>query len=667
MSKQVQAPDVKSNGRAATGVRRHLTEHAVRFQPGDVAVTVPTGALLSEAATLAGVDLNQPCGGQGRCGRCAVQVLDGEVRRRSAVRLSAQDVAAGWALACQTVVEGDVVVEVPPQEKVERRLTTDRTAAPVEAPADYDPAVDQSIRVIDLILTPPDMSDQTDDWSRLQVALARAGIHNPQASLDFLRRLGPVLRAGAWEAHVIVDVAEWDCPECPPRLIDIRPGPAPDERIWGVAVDIGTTTVTVYLVELTSGEVMAQVADYNGQIKRGEDVISRIIYASKDGGADEMQNLVVETINRLIEMACKRVQVSPDDVVKATVAGNSTMIHLLLGLPAASIRLTPFITGVNHMPTVAAKEIGLRIHPLGTVDCLPNVASYVGADITAGVLSSGMSESDDLILFMDVGTNGEIVLGNREWLLACAASAGPAFEGAGVMHGMRATRGAIEEVWINGETYEPSIRVIGGVKPAGLCGSALLGILAEMFMTGVIDKGGNINLNLPTPRVREGEHGPEYVVAWADETSVGHDLVITHVDIDNLLRAKAAIFAGYVVLAKSVGVSLADVQRVLVAGNFGKYINVEKAIQIGLLPDMPWDRFDFLGNTAVRGAYLALLKRSERERIKEIANKMTYLELSADNSFYEAFTSALFLPHTDLNLFPSMAAAIHDHENGKGR
>ncbi|MBN1284156.1 MAG: DUF4445 domain-containing protein [Anaerolineae bacterium] len=636
-----------------------MAEHKVRFLPDDITVTVPTGTLLTEAAARAGIELNQPCGGQGRCGRCAVLGIAGQVRRRSTVRLSAEALAQGWALACQTTVQGDVTVEVPPQEKIERNLTTDRTATPVQVPHGYDPARDQTIRAVSVAMSPPDMSDQIDDWTRLQMALAReADIQNPQASLGFLKEMGAVLRAGDWEVTVVLDQDAWDRPHCPPRLIDIRPGHMEDDRLWGLAIDIGTTTVTVCLVELVSGEVVAQAADYNGQIKRGEDVISRIIYASKDDGAAQMQELVVGTINRLIGAACKRAQVDPRQVVKAAIAGNSTMIHLLLGLPAASIRLVPFITGVNHAPVITAEEIGLNMHPRGTVDCLPNVASYVGADITAGVLSSGLDEVDDLTLFMDVGTNGEIVLGNREWQLSCAASAGPAFEGAGVRHGMRATRGAIEEVWISAETYEPGLRVIGGVKPKGLCGSGLLSLLAELFMAGIVDKAGNVNLDLPTARTREGERGPEYVVVWADETSIGEDIVITHVDIDNLLRAKAAIYAGYMVLAASVGVSLADVKRVLIAGNFGKYINIEKAIQIGLLPDKPWEQFDFLGNTAVRGAYLALLMRSQRQRLKEIANKLTYLELSADNSFYDAFTSALFLPHTDLYLFPSVQAAM---------
>ena len=267
---------------------------------------------------------------------------------------------------------------------------------------------------------------------------------------------------------------------------------------------------------------------------------------------------------------------------------------------------------------------------------------------------------------MDVGTNGEIVLGLRDWLVACACSAGPAFEGAGVRDGMRATQGAIEEVWVAGKDapnpFEPSYRVIGNGQPRGICGSGLLSLLAELFLAGVIDKGGNFNPALQTPRIREGDHGFEYVLAWAAQTEHGRDIVFTRIDIDNLLRAKAAIYAGFTVLAESVGVSLEQVEQVLIGGSFGKYINVEKAIQIGLLPDMAWERFQFLGNTAVKGAYYALLDRNARQRITEIANRMTYLELSADNTFYEAFMSALFLPHTDLFRFPSVALAI-DFDN----
>ncbi len=667
-----------------------MTEHLVTFNlAGEAApgahsplrpVRVPTGTLLTEAARIAGVEIVQPCGGQGRCGRCAIHVTQGDVRRRSTLRLSAEDVTAGYALACQSVVEGDVALVVPPQEKIERRLTTDRVAAEVQVPIGYDPRSMQTIQRVALSLTPPSMDDQTDDWSRVTTALRqRAGIETVHVSLPLLRRVGTILRDAEWNVIAVFEVVSGQRPAA--RLIDLRPT---NTALQGVAIDVGTTTVSVWLVDLLSGKVLAQVAEYNGQIARGEDVISRIIYASaagKNGSGAEMQALVLETINALIHAACEKARIDRSDIFKATIAGNSTMMHLLLNIPASNIRLAPFVTAINHVPPFTAAELGLKINPEASVDCLPGVASYVGADVTAGVLSSGLEDSEQLTLFMDVGTNGEIVLGSRAWLVTCACSAGPAFEGAGVLHGMRATRGAIEEVWINGDTLEPTYRVIGNAQPRGICGSGLISLLSEMFITGVLDKGGNLNPLSPAsfapahfsapdvekrtsgageirPRVRPGEHGLEYVVAWASETWHGKDIVITHVDVDNLLRAKAAIYAGYTVLADRVGVPLEAVERFLIGGSFGKYINVEKAVQIGLLPDMPWDRFQFLGNTSVKGAYLALLDRHQRERVKDIASRMTYIELSADNTFYEAFTSALFLPHTDLSKFPSVEGAL---------
>jgi uncharacterized 2Fe-2S/4Fe-4S cluster protein (DUF4445 family) len=642
-----------------------MVDHIVKFDVAAEPVTVRTGTLISEAAKIAGVEIMQPCGGQGRCGRCTVKIESGTVRRRSTLRLTDTDIAAGYALACQTVIEGDVRVTIPPQEKIERRLTTDRTVGEVIAPVSYDWSSDQTLRRVRLSLEPPSLEDQTDDLSRLKIALRQqANIQSVEIPLYIIRHLGEILRSGNWEVTVFLDIHrsldQEDIQEI--WMIDIVPGLIPDEApLWGAAIDIGTTTVTVWLVDLITGKVSSQVAQYNGQISRGEDVISRIVYSSKNGGMVEMQQLVLDTVNELVEKACKRItggEVQPTEVRKVTFAGNSTMIHLLLGVPAASIRLAPYITALNQPPMIRAQDIGLRINPMAVVDCLPGVASYVGADISAGVYSSGMDHTDMLTLFMDVGTNGEIVLGSQEWLVTCACSAGPAFEGAGVVYGMRATSGAIEEVWINSETYEPTYRVIGGGKPRGFCGSGLISLLAEMFMTGVVDKAGHLNIQLGVPRIREGKHGPEYVVAWGDESQYGQDISITHVDIDNLLRAKAAIYAGFTVLAKSVGVSLDETEQILIAGSFGKYINVEKAIQIGLLPDLPWERFQFLGNTSVKGAYYALLDQEARRQIEEIAAKMTYIELSADNSFYEAFMSALFLPHTDLNNFPSVAQAI---------
>jgi uncharacterized 2Fe-2S/4Fe-4S cluster protein (DUF4445 family) len=645
-----------------------MAEHTVYFDLAPDPVRVKTGTLLSEAAEAAGVDLNQPCGGQGRCGRCALQITEGDIRRRSTIRLSEEDLAKGFALACQSIIESDIRVTIPPQEKIERLLTSDRTAAEIVVPRGYDASLDQVIQAVPLSLTAPDMSDQTDDWSRLITGLhQQAGIGQIQAPLGLLKRVGDILRAGEWDVTAILDTQSWDRPDGPPRLIEVLPGkemiPPP---LWAAAIDIGTTTVTVWLVDLITGMVRAQTAQYNQQISRGEDVVSRIIFAGKDDGGETLRQLVLATINELLEVACKRIKSDPPlistDIVKATVVGNSTMMHLLLGIPPENIRTMPFITTINQIPTLTAREVGINIHPDGTIDCLPGVASYVGADITAGVLSSGIEVAEKVTLFMDVGTNGEIVLGSREWLVTCACSAGPAFEGAGVAHGMRATKGAIEDIWVNNDTLEPTFRVIGNVKPRGVCGSGLIALLAEMFLTGVIDKAGNINSNLETTRIRQGEHGWEYVICWGQDTGHGDDIVITHVDVDNLLRAKAAIYAGFTVLAESVGIPLNWVEQVLIGGSFGKYINVEKAIEIGLLPDLPWERFQFLGNTAVRGAYLALLDRNARLQVQEIASRMTYIELSADNTFYDAFMSAMFLPHTDLSRFPSVEAALAKNE-----
>lgn len=644
-----------------------MADHKIKFENRDDQITVPTGITLVDAADLAGIEIQQPCGGQGRCGRCVVKVTKGHVRRRSSLRLSNKDITQGYALACQSIIEADVSIFIPEQEKIERRLVTDLTAKKVSVPVGYDPSISQTIRRINITLPQPSMDDQRDDWERIKTALRKqAKIENIQISLSLLQKIGNILRVGEWKVTAILDM-EYSAIGSHPRLIDLKPGHSSSgDSLWALAIDIGTTTVSVWLTDLISGEVKVQVAEYNQQINRGEDVISRIIYASKNNNEAEMAKLVInETINLLIAKACKHVQINSSDIYKATISGNSTMIHMLLKIPTSSIRLSPFVTAINHFSLMEADDIGIEIHPGGTIDCLPGVASYVGADITAGVLSSGIYDTEKTTLFMDVGTNGEIVLGSKEWLVTCACSAGPAFEGAGVRDGMRATKGAIEEVWIDYNSFEPNIRVIGNSKPKGICGSGLISLLAELFLAGVVDKAGHVDINLDTDRVREGEHGPEYVVAWGQDTSSEKDIVITNVDIDNLLRAKAAIYAGFSVLAENVGIPLSSLEQVLIGGSFGQYINVEKAIQIGLLPDMPWEKFYFLGNTSVQGSYRSLLDWKVREEIASISSKMTYIELSADNKFYDAFMSALFLPHTDLSKFPSVEIAVKEKSLNK--
>jgi uncharacterized 2Fe-2S/4Fe-4S cluster protein (DUF4445 family) len=633
--------------------------HKIHLLPANRTVESPTGSLITEAIQAAELDIAQPCGGQGRCGRCAVIIEKGSARRRSIIRLSSDDLAEGYALACQTIIEGELTVSIPEQAKIERRLITDLSARKIEVPFAYDSEVIQSIRVAQLQLSPPSIDDNIADQTRLLKALTKSGFTSVEIPLLLLQRMSSILRESEWAPWIVFESPSEDDSQI--KLLDIH---TDKPQLFGIALDIGTTTVTAYLVDLTSGQVKNSAAEYNSQIARGEDVISRIIFASKDNGLKDLGSLIRETFHTLLERIEKRTGVSPSQIYKLTVSGNTTMIHLFLGLPPEPIRQTPYIPTANHPQRYSAKELDLPLHPLASVDCLPGVASYVGADISAGVLASGLAKSETLTLFIDVGTNGEIVLGTQDWMLTCACSAGPAFEGAGVVHGMRATEGAIEEVWVHSKTFEPTYRVIGGGKPKGLCGSGLISLLAELFVTGVVDRAGNVKLDLKTSRVRQGEHGPEYVVAWADETETEHDIVLTKVDVDNLLRAKAAIYAGYTVLARSVEVELDQVDKVLIGGAFGKYINVENAIKIGLLPDLPWERFQFLGNTSVLGAYMALLSTPMREAVRQIADRMTYVELSADNQFFDAFTAALFLPHTDIRRFPNVAE-IWERENGE--
>lgn len=636
--------------------------YRVTFLPGGQSAEVPAGTLLHEAIDRAGIPFNLPCGGQGRCGRCQVIVQQGIVRQHSQAHLTEEELGQGHALACQATVESDLVVTIPAQEIVAHVVASEKGAAAIAMPEDADGWRDRPwVEVRPVAVDPPSLEDNTNDLDRLQRDLAAAhGLERLHVGLPVLHSLARALREAEWQLDLVLERGSWAEEDAAPRLLDVLP--RGDGRLFGAAVDVGTTSNVVYLVDMQSGDIIDTASTFNGQISCGEDVISRIIYSRRQSGLAQLQELAIGTVNGLLSDLLERHDVDRRRVVRLAVAGNPTMMHLFLGIDPQFIRLEPYTPTVNHPLPVRAAELGLHINPEAQVDCLPGVGAYVGADITAGVLSSGMYRTDKLTLFIDIGTNGEMALGNADWLISCACSAGPAFEGAGVHSGMRAVPGAIDEVWIHAQTLEPTYRTIGGRPALGICGSGMISLLADMFLTGIIDKGGRLNRSLDTPRIRTGQHGPEYLLVAADPPHIPLDVVMTEVDIANLLRAKGAIYAGFSVLTRSVGISLADVEEVLIGGSFGRYINVEKAILIGLLPDMPWERFRYLGNTSVRGAYQALLSRDLRRQATEIARRMTYLELSADNTFMEEFTSALFLPHTDETAFPSVTRAL---ERGK--
>ena len=637
----------------------------VTFQPDGKIVEAEVGELLADVAHRADVRLATPCGNQGRCGRCLVRIESGEVRRRESAHLRPELVAQGWALACQAEVLADVVVHVPPQ-RLREALVASKATRRVPLRAVPAAPVDPLARKVYLELTPPSLTDSVSDWQRVKRELeASHGTAEVLADLSVLRTLANQLRSADWRVTATLARGHKGAPD---RLLRLEAGDTTGSLL-GAAIDIGTTTIVAGLVDLRTGRLLETAAEYNDQISCGEDVISRIIYSRQRSGEGlrHLQTLGVQTMNRVLVEACQRRGVDPTEIADVVVAGNTTMTHLFLGLDPQYIRTEPYVPTTNEYPVVRAGEIGLAVHPQAMIWAYPTVAAYVGGDITSGVISSGQFRTHKLTLFMDVGTNGELVLGNSDWLVTCACSAGPAFEGAGVRSGMRATTGAIEDVAINTETLEPTIKVLGGGRPAGICGSGMISALAEMFITGIVDRQGRIDVprvqaRMATPqRVRRGEHGAEYVLAWASESETLEDIRLTEVDIDNLIRTKGAIYAGITSLVNSVELRLEDVEQVLIGGSFGQHIDVEQAIRIGLLPDLPWDRFKFLGNTSLLGAYQALVSGEVRSWAEEVARKMTYLELVADASFMSQYTSAMFLPHTDLDAFPSVKKALRNY------
>jgi uncharacterized 2Fe-2S/4Fe-4S cluster protein (DUF4445 family) len=643
------APATKSRTELAT----------ITFSPSGETIEVPAGTSLLDAAILCELDLPAPCAGQGRCGRCRVLVTSGDVERRSGASLATAEILDGWAVACQTYVTGSASVEIPERRRETVRPHGHAIAEPESLPITCDWRKNPAVRTFELDIEPPSLADNTSDFDRLRRALAQQhGIEEVRAELPMLRRLGKDLRQANWRVSVTLEMRDWVYGTyLPPRLIRIYPG-AFTHASMGAAVDLGTTSVVVYLLDFSTGRVVDSASAYNKQIACGDDVISRIISARSKRGLERLRHLAVETINDLLEELQKRNGIEPYEVHEIAVAGNTTMTHLLLGLDPRFLREEPYIPTISAPPKLVAGELGLNANLLARVHVLPSVGSYVGGDITAGVISSGMYATDELTLFIDIGTNGEMVLGNKDWLLACACSAGPAFEGGGVAHGMRAAEGAIEDVFIDDRTLEPSFHTIDDAPPVGICGSGLIDLLGELFVTGIVDKSGHLDRTAPTDRVRVHDAVPEYVVCRAGESGAEKDIALTESDITGLLRAKAAIYAGFEVLCHSVGVDLADVEQIFIGGAFGQYLNVEKAIRIGLLPDQPVERFHFLGNTSAQGACAALLCVNIRQEVLDVASKMTYLELSADNTFMDEYTSALFLPHTDLSGFPSVREAL---------
>ena len=660
-----------------------MATYKIKFLPRDRTYPAESGETLLETAMKSGVHINASCGGNGACGKCRVKVLEGEVHSSIHPKISQWEYDSGIRLACMTTPTGDATIEVPLESQVDRFALKRKDKAPLILSAsdladlvtgwEVDPAVFK--RYVEL--QAPTVGDNISDLGRLTREL-RQKYDFEGISVDFkvLTRLSRVLREANWKVTITMVLTRKGH-----KLINVEPGNTQD-RNYSIVIDIGTTTVCGQLLDLANCSVfklnkpvsdsrdlctLAESSDYNAQISYGEDVISRIMYAQKKGGLKKLQEVIVNTINAIINELLEASGVSVEHVSHLVFAGNTTMTHLVLGLDPKYIMLAPYTPTATFIPPVRATNLGVNVHDHVHVYIFPCVASYVGGDIVAGVLGSGIFQRDKTTLFMDIGTNGEIVLGNRDWLMCTSCSAGPAFEGGGIKFGTRAGKGAIEQVRINPSTYEPMILTIGRAKPMGICGSGLIDLVSELIEVGLVDQNGKFKRDTGSERVREGDSGYEYLICRAPDTQINRDIVITEVDIDNLTRAKAAIYAGCKVLLDNAGLTFRDLDMVIIAGGFGHYIDLEKAQIIGLLPELEQEKFLFVGNGSLLGARFLSFCQGFLSETERIARTMTNIELSNNNAFMDEFIAAMFLPHTDQGAFPGVLERLKNRNGENGR
>ncbi len=612
-----------------------------------ISITPKTSIL--HALEREGIYLTSSCGGKGTCGKCKIIIKSGSVDKKSTIKLSKEDITKGYALACQSYPLGDILIDIPKESvlTVEGKIAMGRSKDLLSLIRSIGVEIEPLSERVLLELSPPSLTDNISDLERLKRDLFLRGLGCLRVPFRCLKGLPYAMRKQDWRITLCLIQSE-DCYE----ITNIFPGDMRTPR-YGVAIDIGTTTLVLYLINLTDGNLVDAASIYNSQIRFGDDVITRIVYATEHNELKSLNEAVIGDINLMLSMLTKKYEIDIDSIDQIVIAGNPTMTHLFLGLDPSSIREDPYIPTANTFPLSFAGEHGIKINPNTPVYTFPCVASYMGGDIVSGVLATRLHKSEHLSFFMDIGTNGEMVLGNSEWLMSASCSAGPCFEGSGIKHGMRATEGAIEDIVINRKTLEPEIRVIGDVRPVGICGSGMIDAVSELFLTGILDQKGTLRSEV-SKRVREGEDGLEFLIYSDGE----REIVLTTPDIENIIRAKAAIYAGFTTLLKEVGFAFNDIHKIYIAGGFGKFLDIEKAIILGMLPDIPREKFEFVGNTSIKGAYLCSLSRKMRDEAEDIVKKMTYLELSVSKSFMDEFVSGLFIPHTHIEDFPSVSAVM---------
>ena len=624
-----------------------------------VQVECNAGDNLLELARRSNVAIDAPCGGNGSCGKCKVQLLEGQLESPQSRHLSDEEYTAGWRLSCCSKVLSDVTVLVPDiASAYQSRMKTADLSSPKEIEIfencqaqlkESGIHFENNYRSLVLTLAEPTLDDTMPDNERLTWAIQEAlGVETVKIPFAVMVKLASTLRENDWT--VCVKGEEKDgCFTC----MEIT---APeDTAIVGCAIDIGTTTVTMVLTDLESGKILAKGSSGNGQIRYGADVINRIIEQSKSGGRKKLQDAIIkETLSPIIANLCKAAGISARSILRLSVGANTTMNHLFVGVDAQPVRMEPYIPSFFGWEGLLAGDVKLPANPLAPVLIAPNIGSYVGGDITAGTLAAGLWDKDEMSLFIDLGTNGEIVFGNRDFMMSCACSAGPAFEGGDISCGMRATDGAIEACTLDKATMEPTLSIVGdpGQRPVGICGSGIIDIISELFRCGIINAKGLFIRE--GDRVRRDSHGMgRYVIADAHQSETSREVSINEVDIDNFIRAKGAIFSAISTLLSSVDMSVEAIDKVYVAGGIGSGINMKNAVNIGMFPDVELEKFHYIGNSSLAGAYAMVMSDEANVKLAEIAANMTYLELSTHPGYMDSFVAACFLPHTDASLFPN--------------
>lgn len=628
-------------------------DHTIIFQPSGRRARVSEGTTILDAARKLGVGIEAVCGENLVCGKCRVKIMEGEfpkeditsslshvgkVDEKEMKTLEKKEKKENIRLACSTSIMGDVLVFVPEATRTGKQIVS-KAAGKIKV------KIKPAVKKYYVELQPPSLEDPCGDFERVCDVLAKAhGLKKVSIDYRALQILPDVLRTGDWKVTVTV----WQNHE----IIRVESGRV--ETNVGLAVDIGTTTVAGYLTDLNTGEVLATESMMNPQVSYGEDVMSRITYCmlNEEDGLKELQETIVEGLNTIAKNAAKRVNLAPEDISEMTIVGNTAMHHILLGINPEYIGLAPFAPALHNSVDIKAERFGIQILPSGNIHILPIEAGFVGADNVGCLIADTPHKRKKMTLLIDIGTNGELILGNKDKLISCSCATGPALEGAQIEFGIRAAPGAIENLRVDKKTLEPTFKVIGNDKwsdgqtdmqAKGICGSGIIDAISEMFKAGIIKKNGQINTELKSPRIRMAGKMPEYVIAGKHETAIDEDIVINQKDVRAIQLAKGALYSGALIMMRKLGIKQFD--RLAIAGAFGNHIDKFQAMVMGMYPDCDLNKVEFVGNAAGDGARIVLLNVDKRREANTLARKVEYIELALEEDFNDRFGEAMQFPH----------------------